>query len=238
MPKGQRPRRLALNEDRFVRLDEDDCYYAGILATDGCIYAPKEARHLHEQKQITLAMVDLDAIEGLKLFLGASNKIDYKKARNNSKKQARIRVASSTLVDNLERLGITSRKTYTLKVDDRLAKSPDFWRGAIDGDGVIGRYTSKEGYSQSVIELCSASEAFMDQYADYLTSNVQGVKLQRTTRSPENNKSTFKATSNFYKVRVSNKKDVKAILELLYNNNRPALSRKKDKALEIIKLCS
>lgn len=130
-------------EDRyFETIDrEEKAYWLGFLAADGCVMDGR-------QKRVILKLSDTDK-DHLCKFRDAirSNTILYTEVRLGKYHQElvnnKVVISSIPMVIDLERHGITPRKTFTLKYPVQ-SLSPElnkhFIRGYFDGDGSVGLY--------------------------------------------------------------------------------------------------
>lgn len=135
-----------INPKAFVEKDPDSFYWAGFLAADGCINRKGGCR-------IELQIGDYGHLEKFKKWLNIYNEIGYTnpgsqhvKSLNktiHSNGSAYIHFTNVDTVKNLAEYGITPRKSLTYAPPEFCLNSPDFWRGMIDGDGHIGKKTSR-----------------------------------------------------------------------------------------------
>lgn len=127
-----------LRHDALDILTPEAAYWCGFLFTDGSV--------LRRAGQSPVVAVGLSAcdrghLEKLRAFLGSTHAIAALPPRENvhrsgmytSRAACRFAVRSDRLAERLLALG-----RYDGPVDERLAQSRDFWRGAVDGDGTIG----------------------------------------------------------------------------------------------------
>jgi hypothetical protein len=128
--------RLPLRHDALDVLTPDAAYWCGFLFTDGTVFR-------RPGRSATIALVlkksDRRHLEKFREFLGSGHAVTSVKpavvALNGGQGTGAVRFAvnSERLGDRLKALG-----RYGPGVDPELARSRDFWRGAIDGDGTIG----------------------------------------------------------------------------------------------------
>lgn len=128
-------RRCLNNDNLFSDIDEYSAYWTGFLAADGCL--------IDKRNQINLCLCekDLEHIELFKEYIGGDYKIRYIPKT----KAYSITITDETAYNNLLDLGLTPRKSLTLKITDVLASNRHFWRGFVDGDGCwnIGKANNK-----------------------------------------------------------------------------------------------
>lgn len=134
-------RRFALDEFAFSRITPESAYWIGFLMADGSIAG--------NAIRLELAVKDISHIEKFRTFLKSEHKIAIQsrvRKYNNAKKKyitGLFIVCSDRLSEDLGKLGVVPRKTFTATVAPPLAMSPDFWRGVIDGDGCLYMHQSK-----------------------------------------------------------------------------------------------
>jgi predicted DNA-binding protein YlxM (UPF0122 family) len=197
----QYEQRRLVNSNPFSKLNTDECFYfLGLLATDGCI---------HESGHVSLGLTDRDLIVKFCEFLKADLSIyEYIDPRyNNVKPMYSIKFCNRGIVDYLSNLGLTPRKTHTLKVDFDINYS--FLRGVIDGDGCITKDTDKS------ISVCiaTASSEFKNQLVSFLEKDGFVVSVYKSDK--------------LYNIRVGKKDQVLRLYGLLYNGANVYLERKR-----------
>lgn len=122
---SERARKFSLNEDRFRDMDEEDMYWAGFLAADGNITATAI--------RIELADIDINHLKKFLSFMGSDHKIYKTKGR----KTSCVNFCSKKISERLNGINIVNNKTFIMNPTEECARSRDFWRGAIDGDGWV-----------------------------------------------------------------------------------------------------
>lgn len=130
-------------EDRYFETidSEEKAYWLGFLAADGCV---RDGR----QKSVILKLADKDK-DHLCKFRDAvkSNAMLYTEIHTGKYHQElvnnKVVISSIPMARDLERHGITPRKTFTLRYPVQ-SLSPElnkhFIRGYFDGDGSVGLY--------------------------------------------------------------------------------------------------
>lgn len=134
-PKARpRGRTHTLNEDYFKRIGPEEAYWLGFIAADGCVTV--RARHKTHQFVLSVASKDKEHLEKLRDAIGSTHQIHPTK-----RGVFQLIVTSYRLCKRLEALGITQRKSHTLK-PPKLSRAL-WWhwlRGLIDGDGSFNKY--------------------------------------------------------------------------------------------------
>jgi|GEM_PF-1852272 len=137
-------RRLQLDESVFDNPSAEGRYWIGYLMADGCVHKDKR----HDSWSISLVQTATDSahVERFREFLGSGATISTRPASQPrmmpggyvsvSKPPVHFSVVSKRLAEALIRYGVTPRKSKTAKVIG-LESCPHFWRGAIEGDGIV-----------------------------------------------------------------------------------------------------
>lgn len=162
-------------------LSPEALYWLGWLATDGAIVSQNGASKV----TLCLSSKDADRVREFAKFTGLEEKVATKQGSD----QTYVVVCSTSFARRLAELGITERKSKTLQVANELESSPEFWIGAIEGDGWVTTTTTKKPYGTyqyPVIGMCSASKLFIEQYQRFvlgLTGTVGKVTRGESTYS-------------------------------------------------------
>ncbi len=130
---NQYARKYYVNQDYFEKIDsEDKAYLLGFIAADGCVTRNKSGSVM---LTTTIHQQDVQVLEWMKNFMNAEHPI-----KNYGRNQRRLVIGCKKLVDDLESIGITQRKSLTMK--PMLSNIPmnlrnHFIRGYFDGDGGV-----------------------------------------------------------------------------------------------------
>jgi len=164
----------------FDKIDTPDkAYIYGLIAADGCI---QKTRHSSHSIKIDLHSRDKHILEDIAGILQYTGKIySYKYATGYTLETPinRLLIRSDQMVTALECLGITERKTSTLKdlttyIDSEFLR--DFIRGYFDGDG------SWKGMGQDMSWSIVGTKELVEGIAKSLVANkivYQVTKLQK-----------------------------------------------------------
>lgn len=203
------------NVERFKVIEtEEDAYWLGFLFTDGNVY----------KNQVTLKLQPCDRhiLESFCTYLHLPFEI-IKEKRN---KLLAIQLNCKNIANNLRLQGCTERKTFTLQppnIAEHLV--PAFLKGAIDGDGCISFFNSKQKhcnklytYKRLVVHFCSASLHFIQWVSDNCN----------TFAHVYNN---IGINKNLYQMQISGKKAL-TLLQILYSTECPHLHRKYEKFVQ------
>ncbi len=219
-----RPKEHCSHEDIFDRPppDRDPAlwvrernYWVGMLITDGCVVD----RGRDVAVQLSLARRDEGHLELFRQFVGGSQPINRYMAPPTplvpkSHPASRIAVYSRQMANSLSRFGVVPRKTYTAAVIG-LEDDPDFWRGAIDGDGCI---TSQRRNNLWTVRLCGMGP-LVPQFLEFVQHRI-GIGRSRVVISRRTGLLTYGV----------NGRRASALLSILYPDAPVALARKADRA--------
>lgn len=209
-------RKYDFNHDYFETIDtEDKAYFLGLFLADGCVGKKEVILQLNlKDKQILQSF--LKCIDG-------NNKIRYGQQKTNfnfTSNYCRISLRSDKMINDLNRLGLCSNKTYEMKnlprIDQNLQKH--FWRGVLDGDGSVS---------------VSANKKYLDTaICGHPITMVEFIKFLSQNRIKN---SGIKPDHSIFRVRVNRKYNLK-FLKLLYSNANPDLflKRKYEKYLNYL----
>lgn len=205
-------RRVAFREDAFDFLDSNTLYWIGYIAGDGNVTRPKKS-----QMKVSIKSIDDDILEKFSSFLG----IPGRKSGNI------VWVYSNKIASQLLELGITERKSTTIKIRHDISQSADFWRGLVDSDGTVAlsAYDGRKNVYPMVV-YGSGSIDLITQYVDWCESLTGRRQTIYEDMRPNN---------HIYKVRFMGTLAV-VILKTLYGScdSSVSLDRKRNKALEYI----
>lgn len=206
-------RKYTRNEAAFDVLTPEALYWLGFLATDGGITSNRGSGGGHDQIALKLALKDRDHVLAFRAFISSDAPlVDSKNVVKLKEYQwAMLRIPSQKLCSRLEELGITKRKTQTLEVSLDLATSPDFWRGALDGNGSI-YVQNPESYRYWRVGFSAGSVKFAGQFAEFLT--VRSLKFNH------------RRDGNVSVITISAQEATLKLLSELYERPGPVLARK------------
>ncbi len=212
-------RQYQVNEHFFDAIDtEEKAYVFGFICADGHIDTK------HHRIVIALQQTDVELLQKIRSVMDSSHPIvehiqkrnPYTKANHLITEQACISINGKDLIEPLIRVGLNSRKTYTLNgseisiVPKHLIRH--FLRGYFDGDGNIvwgKEYSSGKKY---IISVCGNKDFLENTFQKYFPSiNVL---------------SKDKVSKQCYTWRVSGKLKVLEFLNYLYADSTIYLERK------------
>lgn len=151
MSPADRARRYPLDERAFSVVSPPRNYWAGFIAADGNVFGTK----------LTVVQMAAEAthLRCLQAFLRSPRPLYWTPTKN-----ACAAVAwSRPLINDLHELGITERKSRSLRLEDDLARSPACWLGLLDGDG----WVTDAATGRTPCVTWSGSRAVMEQCVDF-----------------------------------------------------------------------
>ncbi len=204
-----------INESFFDSWSQEMAYVLGLLITDGCV---------SKTGVVSLCINDLELLEKVKNVLGSAHSILPSKSQPNL---FRFSFARQHMVDRLFALGVTPRKSLTVKFPDIPAEYlPDFIRGVFDGDGSIF-FDKRRKKSPLRAKFMSSSEDFIKELARSL--ELLGMPARSIYKQKTKNGWSF--------MFIYEHNDSATLFQILYQSaqNRLFLERKYNKFLEGLK---
>jgi len=204
-------------DDAFSSLNSPEAaYFAGLIAADGSV-TTKQIYSLC----INLHHADAYILEELRVWLGSTTTVKIRKRTSRGSDYAQLWLSSKQILTDLRRHGIDEHKSTNLRLPSEIDDYHflHYARGFIDGDG----YVASE-HSAHRISVCGAYE-FLTAFKSRL-QKVTGVTSGGIHRLP--------STTRIFQMTWGALADVKTICAALYDNNGPALHRKKERALAML----
>jgi hypothetical protein len=208
-----------VNSNFFKTWSPEMTYVLGFIGADGNICHSGRAHALH------IACDDRDVIEKIKLILSYEGPI-YQKPRDNGKISYSLRICDQIIFADLERLGITERKSLTFtppKIPKHLIRH--FIRGYFDGDGSVSLRNPHHYKSRLVVNFYTASkpmsEFLYQQLGTILKNSLKGKVLIRLTYQK----------NPFYRINLGHKSSIK-LFNYMYKNVNLFMERKYKKFIE------
>lgn len=216
------------DENFFEKIDtEEKAYIAGFIAADGTVVYSKTSHGI----KIALKSDDVELIEKIKNAMKYTGSIKIEKVHTilpqgtkcNSE-TATLFISSHKLPEDLSKIGITTKKSLTLKID--LEKVPEmlwkhFLRGYWDGDGTISLTRGKSGKISYGVK-CTSSKDFCEQMKFMINKFLPDINIYiRNTHENEQTKT----------IELSSKKSMVLFSNFLYEDAHIYLERKYQKHL-------
>lgn len=127
------------NEAAFSGDSPSAMYLLGIIASDGVL----------EKYHANIDNKALQLLESLRDLVVPEKPI-YRDKRTDVR---RLKLSHKPIIDFIRSAGITSHKSFTLKVNEWVLESPNFkyfLRGFFDGDGTVGIARNTNGKSKKI----------------------------------------------------------------------------------------
>ena len=200
----------SLKEDYFEKIDSNEkAYWLGWIISDGAITNQPEKSKF--SLELTIKEEDEEILHLLEKDLGVINKV-----YTSQKKYKRFSLGSKKIIKDLEKLGITQNKSFTVKVPNIESQyHAALIRGLFDGDGGYTSFIRSSGQKCSELSFCG-NEFIISWVLDTLTSDIPNLTKNSITKE-----------NSIKRVRWSSKKDIYLIRDYLYkDHNNHYLSRK------------
>ena len=196
-----------VNETFFDKLNENSAYILGLIYSDGNI--AWNTKKGYYSLTITASEKDVAHLENIRNLLTSTKPLLYAPKT----KSYRLIVNNKNLCLRLMQLGVTPRKSLTIKFPEiPQGHLKHFMRGVIDGDGNV-RYVSRKRSPYFEITIASGS-------IDFCKGLVNAVK-----QSIGVNANIRKVGKNVYTVQYSCSRGEK-LAEYIYHNATIFLARK------------
>lgn len=154
-----RYRLYQVNEAFFKSWSPEMAYVLGLIMADGNV----------GEREFNIVSADLDLLETVKKALDASHPIT-----SPGKNWFRLRIGSKTMVNDLLSLGITPRKSLTIRLP---AVPNEFFfhllRGYFDGDGM-----AKIQSNMLHLKITSGSKYLLEDFSERISSNLTGIRTR------------------------------------------------------------
>lgn len=224
-PRGSY-KKYSFNENFFETIDNEyKAYWLGFIAADGSVDEKRNSL------QIGLAEKDKNHLEKFKKDLNSTHPIFTRHRKHNGNLKSftpttgcyfsHITLISPKMTRDLVRLGMCSRKTFTMKTPQiDINMMIHYWRGLFDGDGYcyVGQHINAKEQISKYLEIgISCNEYVADEFLVFLEScDIVGKKIKDKT---------------IFSVRMTGNNAFK-FLTLIYNNSNVLLDRKYRKYIE------
>lgn len=171
------------------------CYYAGLVATDGCLD--------YKNKRIAIRVNNDgsdDVLSNIKDYFGFVRQIGHYTSNYSKRISHELRIPNSCIFNELESMGIKGNKcARTFSLDWFMSASDDcrrmFLRGISDGDGNFhnGAWRLSMGSKDFVLSLIDVFNMYSeDHYELKFSSNSSGRKYPAISLHKKDTASIFK----------------------------------------------
>jgi len=220
LPFQKKIKKHPVNSDFFKKWSPEMAYVLGFIAADGNICHSGRAHTLH------IASDDKDVIEKIKKVLNYSGPI-HQRIRPNTKISYSLRICDQILFSDLNRLGITERKSLTLSPTVKNKFITDFLRGFLDGDGTV--YLRNTKYPSRLGVVFYTASKPMIEFVHSALKNILGSIYASTIRSR-----VTKYQNPYYSISLGHKSSRELYLKL-YRNTSLYMDRKYNKFIQGLK---
>ena len=199
-----------LVENYFEHIDSPEkAYWLGWIISDGAITnQPAQSKF---QLELTIKQEDENILHLLEKDLGVINKV-----YPSNQTYRRFSLGCKKIIEDLYNLGISSNKTFTVKVplfDEQYNSA--FIRGIFDGDGGFTTYTRTSGQQSQELSFCGN---------DFVITWIQKTLFKDIPNLTHN---SITKENSIKRIRWSSKKDIKLIRDYIYKDcNNHYLERK------------
>lgn len=201
-----------LKENYFESIDSNEkAYWLGWIISDGAITNnPEKSKY---QLELTIKQEDEYILHLLEKDLGVEHRV-----YPSQEIYSRFSLGSKKIVQDLEKLGITQNKSFTVKVPKFNPKyNSHFLRGLFDGDGGFTVYTRATGQFCREFSICG-NENVVSWALETLTTDIPTLK--RNSISKER---------SIKRIRWFSEKDIILLRDYLYKGcGNHCLQRKAD----------
>lgn len=169
----------------FKKWSNDMAYILGFIYADGCIYKPRRKR---ESNLLCITIKDKELLEKIRDKIAKRYPLYIHKPTG----AWQLRVPSNEMVSDLEKRGITERKTPVKEFPEVPQEYlADFIRGYFDGDGSISIYkTKQDGKCHLGCSIVSGSRKFLEKLNAILKTKGIGIN-SNVTQPPSVSKGSF-----------------------------------------------
>ncbi len=179
--------KFSIDENFFDHWTQESAYVLGYLYADGSLEDSPAMRG----KYVRVASTDRDRIEVFKRLLKSEHTIVKEKVSGNRKPRYLLRIGNKRLFEQLIALGLTPRKSLTMKFPHIPAPYvSSFIRGYFDGDGCVFLQNGIGKNGQKIIKrlsviFTSGSDEFLEELKKILQKRalMQGGGIYNTTRA-------------------------------------------------------
>lgn len=192
-------------------------YILGFFAADGYMTLNKRGAHFWN-----IQIIDRELLEAIKKAIGAEHKISERIGEGNEKILYRLQIGSKEMFQDLQNLGFTQGKTYSMVVPNVPAKYfRDFVRGYFDGDGNVWSGRIHRDRPNDTLAICSS---FVSCSGLFLAELRRRLRIFGLINGVLN-----KGKGNYYRLTYSIRSSMK-LCDFMYNH--PCLVSGKDLFLQ------
>jgi hypothetical protein len=228
--KWGKPQRLSnINHKFFDEWSHNMAYILGWATADITIQDKTKG-----QKRLLIESVDRDLTEHIQQSISPFSKIRIRHHKKPTHKDSYItQISSNHLCHTLAELHVIPRRTGKEKLPDIPNKFKGcYLRGLFDGDGNIS-YTQNKKFVTThnkphyvnngkalCCSICCSNYSFLEDVLEKLMSPIYSASIKKESRKPPK--------KPVYRLKITNKRDVEIMYNLMYNIPGFYLKRKKE----------
>lgn len=209
-----------INKNFFKNINSEySAYFLGFLFADGCVQIKNNAYSI----TLKLKNNDVIIIEKFRDIMSPSSPI-----KNIDNKYSCFRINQKEICEQLISLGCIPNKSLILNFPTAIPNEliRHFIRGYSDGDGTIYKNRFKNKKTINTIWKIISTKQFCNEVANILKQELE-INCSQSLSRPNTNKITTA-------ISVGGNKQVKKVLDWLYEGSSIYLPRKHDKYLEFL----
>lgn len=147
LPIGKKVDKYQINQSFFDKWSTKMAYVLGFIAADGNICKSGNSH------MVQIGCDDLDIIEKIKKTLSLNSPIQKRKRQQNTKISYQLRFSDRKIYFRLQKLGITPRKSLTIRPPRAMPSkfTSHYVRGFFDGDGSV--WISKRSNKKRLVSV-------------------------------------------------------------------------------------
>ena len=190
-------------------------YVLGFFMADGSITVNSRG-----SQYISIQICDKGILEKMRKVMESEHQISLRKRNKNESDIYRLQIGSKEMCDDLRKLGVRERKTYTMGLPDIPKKYfGDFVRGYFDGDGHVWSGMIHKDRKDPKITLQIGFTSCSGKFLRDLQDSLKSFNIS---------KGSFFARNNYFCLKYS-LEDSLILSKIMYNNveNDLFLKRKK-----------
>lgn len=210
------------NEDYFSNIMTDEqAYWVGFIMADGCISKRKNGQ---DTLSFTLSSIDENHIKKFRNSLESNKPISYYNRK--SKKYSSFSISSNKMSSDLQKIGVSYRKTYSVKFPNIPEKFfIAYLRGYFDGDGSISHKIEKGKLGRVQISFAGFKDNLSNIKKVLENNNIKSCLCESgPNRHPD-----------FKNLKITSKEEKYKFLSLLYKDAPIYLDRKYELAKQYMK---
>lgn len=203
------------NENFFKKWSPEMAYVLGFFAADGSMYKTKRGTHF-----IEFQITDKELLKQIRKLFVSNHKVTMRNRKKEWKPLYRLQIGSKVMFGDLIKLGMTQRKSKTLKFPDiPVDHLSHFVRGYFDGDGNVWsglmHKTDRKKPSKTLMAgfTCGSKE--------FLVSLMKALKARGGLIG-----GSLQYHSRAYRLHYSTADAARLYKFMSYGNNRLGLERK------------